>query len=92
MVLRDITHWILHKICSSVGPWADTYFDVFTEFEVIEKVQFLLVILANKLKCAQHLKWPIDTLPTTIQITFAYRSCQNQYSVDSGMLGMVKIP
>ena len=47
MVLRDLTHWILHKICSSAGPWADTYFDVFIECAGFENGRFSLVILAN---------------------------------------------
>jgi len=31
MVFSDLTHWILHKICSSDGPWAGTYFYVLIE-------------------------------------------------------------
>jgi hypothetical protein len=31
MVLSDLTHWILQKICSSDGPWTDTYFYVLIE-------------------------------------------------------------
>ena len=34
MVLRDLTHWILHEICSSDGPWADTYFYVLIELSM----------------------------------------------------------
>jgi hypothetical protein len=34
MVFSDLTHWILHKICSSDGPWAGTYFYVLIELLV----------------------------------------------------------
>jgi hypothetical protein len=34
MVLSDLTHWILLEICSSDGPWADTYFYVLIELSM----------------------------------------------------------
>ena len=43
MILSDITHWILDKICSSDGHWADSYVDVFIELEATTDRQISLV-------------------------------------------------
>ena len=57
MVLSDLTHWILHEICSSDGPWADTYFCVLIELRATTNWLFLLVILPYKSMCAPTMEW-----------------------------------
>jgi hypothetical protein len=52
MVLSDLTHWILHEICSSDGPWADTYFYVLIELRATTNWLFSLDILPYKSMCA----------------------------------------
>ncbi len=44
MVLSDLTHWILHEISSSDGPWANTYFYVLIELQAIFTRYFALQI------------------------------------------------
>ena len=46
MVLSDLTHWILHEICSSDGPWAGTYFYVLIEPWATTHWLFSLVIFS----------------------------------------------
>ena len=58
MVLSDLTHWILHKISSSDGPWADTYlFYVLIELRATTHLLFLLLILPYKSMCAPTMEW-----------------------------------
>ena len=51
MVLSDLTHWILHEISSSDGPWANTYFYVLIELRATTNWLFSLDTLPYKSMC-----------------------------------------